>query len=212
MSLWRPSPDEERWLEVAARLGAAVPRDAVAAAHRRLAQHRPARAHRALRAGARGGRARCSGSSVSGTTSTLLAAGLISAGAAEWLTVGKRLHASGIEEGLCVAGFLMIGAWIVTLFEPRYGLIEARFPTLVLIAAGGAAGLRLLNPFVTTCAVLAFVNWVGSSRGRARARPVRWHRHGGSSSSAAPSRRLRSHWAHASTAGRRTTACSTGWS
>ena len=30
MSRWRPSPDEERWLEVASELGAAVPRAAVA--------------------------------------------------------------------------------------------------------------------------------------------------------------------------------------
>jgi hypothetical protein len=33
----------------------------------------------------------------------------------------------------------------------------------VMIAAAGAAGLRLLNPFVTTCAALALVNWVGST-------------------------------------------------
>ncbi len=94
---------------------------------------------------------------------TLLVAGLVAALAAEWLTVARRLHASGIEEGLCVAGFLMIGAWITTLIAPRSGFAGGTVETLVLIAAVGAAGLRLLNPLVTTCAVIAFVYWVGST-------------------------------------------------
>jgi hypothetical protein len=34
---------------------------------------------------------------------------------------------------------------------------------LVLIAAALAAGLRRLNPLVTTCAVIAFVHWIGST-------------------------------------------------
>jgi hypothetical protein len=80
----------------------------------------------------------------------LLLAGLIAALVAEWLTVEKSLHASGIEEGLCLAGFLLIGAWITT-------------DELVLIAAAGAAGLRRLNPVVTTCAAIALVSWVAST-------------------------------------------------
>jgi len=40
---------------------------------------------------------------------------------------------------------------------------EGKVATLVLIAAAGAAGLRLLNPVVTTCAVLALVSWVAST-------------------------------------------------
>ncbi len=35
---------------------------------------------------------------------TLLISGLVAAFAAEWLVRAKRLFASGIEEGLCVAG------------------------------------------------------------------------------------------------------------
>ena len=34
---------------------------------------------------------------------------------------------------------------------------------LLLIVAGGAAGMRRLNPFVTTCAAIALVSWVGST-------------------------------------------------
>jgi hypothetical protein len=165
MSRWRPTPDEERWLEVAARLGA-VARDALA-----------------QRAGgwrSTGPLARIAlfvlglvaaglvlgilefGVPVLDLGATALLAGLIAAAAAEWLAVGKRLHASGIEEGLCVAGFLLIGAWIVTLIEPE-DYMTARAATLVMIAAGLAAGLRLLNPFVTACAVVAFVNWVDTT-------------------------------------------------
>ena len=57
----------------------------------------------------------------------------------------------------------MIGAWITTLIAPRAGFAGGSVETLVLIAAVGAAGLRLLNPLVTTCAVIAFVYWVGST-------------------------------------------------
>ena len=93
----------------------------------------------------------------------MLIAGLGAALAAEWLTVAKRLHASGVEEGLCVAGSLMIGAWLTTVIAPGSGFAGGTVETLVLIAAVGAAGLRLLNPLVTTCAVIAFVYWVGST-------------------------------------------------
>ena len=57
----------------------------------------------------------------------------------------------------------MIGAWITTVIAPRSGFAGGTVETLVLIAAVGAAGLRLLNPLVTTCAVIAFVYWVGST-------------------------------------------------
>ena len=98
-----------------------------------------------------------------GSKANLLVAGLIAALAAEWLIVSKRLHASGIEEGLCVAGFLLIGAWITTLIEGGPRFAGGSVDTLVLIAAVAAAGLRLLNPLVTTGAVLAFVYWAGST-------------------------------------------------
>jgi len=162
VSRWRPSPDEERWLEVASDLGAAVPRAAVAERTGGWRNTGPL-ARVALFVLGLIAAVLLFGIIGVGSKANLLVAGLIAAVAAEWLTVEKRLHASGIEEGLCVAGFLLIGAWITTLFEggPRFagGSVE----TLVLIAAVAAAGLRLLNPLVTTGAVLAFVDWAGST-------------------------------------------------
>ena len=159
---WRPSPAEERWLEVESRLGAAVTRAVVAeraggwrstGPFARIALFVLGLVAAALVLGILGFR----------DETTLLVAGVIAALAAEWLTVAKRLHASGVEEGLCVAGFLLIGAWITTLVAPRPGFAGGTVETLVLIAAAGAAGLRLLNPLVTTCAVIGFVYWVGST-------------------------------------------------
>jgi len=161
-SRWRPSPEEERWLEVESRFGAAVPRADVAERTggwrstgplARIALFVLGFVAAALMIGVLGFR----------NETTLLVAGLIAALAAEWLAVERRLHASGVEEGLCVAGFLMIGAWITTLIAPRSGFAGGTVETLVLIAAVGAAGLRLLNPLVTTGAVIAFVYWVGST-------------------------------------------------
>lgn len=159
---WRPSPEEERWLEVGSRLGAAVP-SAVMAERTggwrstgplaRIALFLLGLVAAALLLGILGFR----------DETTLLIAGLGAALAAEWLIVERRLHASGVEEGLCVAGFLMIGAWITTLIVPPAGFAGDTVETLVLIAAVGAAGLRLLNPLVTTCAVIGFVYWVGST-------------------------------------------------
>jgi len=162
MSHWRPSPDEERWLEVAEQLGAAVPRDAVAKRAGGWRSTGPL-ARIALFVLGLVAAALTLGILRLGTEITVLFAGLITAGAAEWLKVGKRLHASGIEEGLGVAGFLMVAAWFTTLMEPPMNVGPGTAATLVLIAAAGAAGLRLLNPFVTTCAVVAFVSWVDST-------------------------------------------------
>ena len=162
MSRWRPSPDEERWLEVASELGAAVPQGSVAGRTggwrstgllARIALFVLGLVAAALLFGILG----------VGSKANLLVAGLIAALAAEWLIVSKRLHASGIEEGLCVAGFLLIGAWVTTLIEGGPRFAGGSVDTLVLIAAVAAAGLRLLNPLVTTGAVLVFVYWAGST-------------------------------------------------
>jgi hypothetical protein len=162
MSRWRPTPAEERWLEVASGLGAALPLDSLAARTggwrgtgllARVALFLLGAVAAALLFGILG----------FGNRVNLLIAGLIAVLVAEWLTVQRRLHASGIEEGLSVAGFLLVGAWITTLIGPEADFIGGTPHTLVLIAAAGAAGLRRLNPLVTTCAVLAFVHWVGST-------------------------------------------------
>jgi hypothetical protein len=158
---WRPTPDEERWLGLAAKLGAVVPQ-AVSAERTggwrstgllaRAALFLLGLVAGALLLGLLGFR----------NETTLLIAGLLAALAAEWLIVTRRLFASGIEEGLCVAGYLLVAWWITTLIPPMADSVTEHIAALVLIAAAGAAGLRLLNPLVTTCAMLAFVHWVGS--------------------------------------------------
>jgi len=167
VSRWRPSPSEERWLEVASRLSGAIPRDTVTGraggwrstgSLARIALFVLGLIAAALMFGILG----------FSNESMLLFAGLIAAAAAEWLKAGKRLHASGIEEGLCVAGFLMVGVWITTILDPPMDFSDGKLVTLLPIAAVGLAGLRLLNPFVTTGAAIAFVDWAGST-GAARA-------------------------------------------
>ena len=211
MSRWRPTPAEERWLDVVSELGTELPRDFLIARTggwrstgllARFALFVLGFVAAALLVGILG----------LGDHVNLLIAGLIAVLVAEWLTVGRRLHASGIEEGLGVAGFLLIGAWITTLIGPEVEFIGGTPHTLVLIAAAGAAGLRRLNPLVTTCAVLVFVHWAGSTTAAhaldAGDRPRSRQR----SPSAARSQRSRSRWVRGSSAVRRTTACSTGWS
>jgi hypothetical protein len=78
--------------------------------------------------------------------------GLVSIAAAEWLMLRRRHFASGIEEALEVAGLTMLAyeCW------SRAGgneYLGARF----LCVALAIAGLRLLNPLLTTLAVLALV-------------------------------------------------------
>ena len=167
MSRWRPSPGEERWLEVASRLGGAIPRDTVTGraggwrstgSLARIALFVLGLVAATLTFGILG----------FGEQGMLLAAGVIAVGAAEWLKVRKRLHASGIEEGLCVAGSLMIAGWITLHLDRPMHYGDGGLVTLVPIAAVALAGLRLLNPFVTTCAAIAFVDWAGST-GVARA-------------------------------------------
>ena len=162
MSSFRPSPEEERWLEVAARLGAAVPREVVAERAGGWRSTGPL-ARIALFVLGLVAAVLVLGILGFGEEIELLVAGLVVAASAEWLKAGKRLHASGIEEGLCVAGFLMVAGWFTTLMQPEVNFAEGRLATLVLIVAAGAAGLRLLNPFVTTCAAIALVNWVNST-------------------------------------------------
>ncbi len=164
MSRWRPTPAEERWLEVASGLGAALPNADLAA---RTGGWRGTGllARVALFVLGAVAAALLFGILILGFGNrvNLLIAGLIAVLVAEWLSVHKRLHASGIEEGLSVAGFLLIGAWITTLIGPEADFVGGTPHMLVLIAAAGAAGLRRLNPLVTTCAVLALVHWVGST-------------------------------------------------
>lgn len=162
MSRWRPSPDEERWLEVASQLGSAVP--AAALAERTGGWRRTGHVARiALFALGFVAAALLFGILGFGSETMLLVAGLTAALAAEWLTVRKQLFASGIEEGLTVAGFLMVGLWIAVELLPSPDRGGTTLHELVVLAAVGAAGLRRLNAFVTTCAVIGFVYWVDST-------------------------------------------------
>lgn len=82
----------------------------------------------------------------------LVTAGLVSIAVAEWLILARRHFWSGIEEALEIAGLTMLA------FEcwSRMGWSAAAGERF-LCAALGVAGLRLLNPLVTTMAVLALV-------------------------------------------------------
>ena len=162
MSRWRPSPDEERWLAVASGLGAAAPREEIEA---RTGGWRSTGPLARIALFALGLLAAVLLYGVLGFSGqdTLLVAGLVATLAAEWLTVRKRLFASGIEEGLTLGGFLMIGLWFALTVAPEPRLFNASFHELVLVCAVGAAGLRRLNPFVTTCAAIALLQWVGST-------------------------------------------------
>ncbi|MCJ7453469.1 MAG: hypothetical protein MUO39_13495, partial [Steroidobacteraceae bacterium] len=162
MSRWRPSPGEERWLEVASRLGGAIPRDALAE-HTGGWRSTGPLARAALFVLGFIAAVLLFGILGFSSETTALVAGLLAAGVAEWLTVRKRLHASGIEEGLCIAGFLLIGAWAASQAAEALGSPIYESARIILAVAAGAAGLRLLNPFVTTCAVIALIDWLGST-------------------------------------------------
>jgi hypothetical protein len=162
VSRWRPSPGEERWLEVASRLGGAIPRDALAKQSGGWRSTGPL-ARAALFVLGFAAAVLLFGILGFSSETTALIAGLIAAGVAEWLTVRKRLHASGIEEGLCVAGLLLVGVWVSMRISETLGIPEYEPARIVLAVAAGLAGLRLLNPFVTTCAVIALIDWLNST-------------------------------------------------
>jgi len=162
MSRWRPSPGEERWLTVAAELGAVVPRSLLA---ERAGAWRSTGPLARIALFVLGHLAATLLLGILGFSNEamLLAAGLVAVLTAEWLKVQMHLHASGVEEALGVSGFLMIGFWLSLRIVPASELGGSSFHVLALILAGGAAGLRYLNPFVTTCAAIAFVYWLGST-------------------------------------------------
>ena len=157
----RPTPQEERWLAVASALGAnAAPADVTARTGGWRSTGLIARIAMfflgLLAVGLIGGIFGLGG------TTAMLIAGLVAAFAAESLARGKRLFASGIEEGLCLGGWMLLAGWALTLIDSFGVAAESFFPP-ILIGAAAAAGLRLLNPFITTMAALAFVRWAGWS-------------------------------------------------
>jgi hypothetical protein len=163
VSAWRPSPDEERWLETAARLRGALVADLAA---ERTGGWRSAGLVARIALFVLGLVAAALTLAVLGFDhdSMLLVAGLVAAGAAEWLKVGKRLHASGIEEGLCIGGYLMIGIWIAGRIGAFPGSADLDLLLLCVGVATGAAAFRLLNPFLATCAALALIERLDSTQ------------------------------------------------
>ncbi len=162
MSLWRPTPDEERWLEVEARLRGSIARGAVGsrAGGWRITGPFARLALFVLGVLAAGLTTAILGL---GDEESLLAAGLIAAVTAEWLKVGRRLQASGIEEGLCAAGYLLLGLWLVSKTHGLLGVSGFSGWSLAAVVAGAAAGFRVLNPLLTTLAAVVFLDWFGST-------------------------------------------------
>lgn len=162
MIQWRPTHDEERWLAVTAELGAAVARAPLAGRTGGWRSTGPL-ARIALFALGFVAAALLFGVLGFGSETMLLIAGVAATLAAEWLTVQKRLYASGIEEGLTVAGSLMIGLWIAVEILPAPDGGDTSPQALVPVVALAAAGLRRLNAFVTACAVVGFVYWIDAT-------------------------------------------------
>ena len=147
---FRPTPQQERWIRVAARLG--VRRDT------------PWLADRCGGWTAATTIARCTffalGLLAAGLTAAILGlihvpgylfiTGLVAIVAAEWLILDKHLFGAGIEEALEVSGLLMIALQIV---DPFFSSSAVRAPLLIALAFA-VAGFRLLNPlFITLSAV-----------------------------------------------------------
>lgn len=160
MTGWRPSPDEERWLDVAAQVAGDVPREALLERTGGWRTTGPL-ARIALFAMGVVAALLLYGTFGFGGRLGLFLAGSITLVAAERLSATKRLHASGIEEGLCVAGAMILAVWVILMVGPDSSFVQGPFVWLLPIVTAAAAGLRLLNPFVVTCAVLGLVSWVG---------------------------------------------------
>jgi len=91
-------------------------------------------------------------------------AGLVLLGIAEWLILGRRLFGTGIEEALEVAGVLLV------VFQFIDGRGDPEFVRGAAFVAGALlySGLRLLNPLFTTLGTLALVFVVGVRLGHGR--------------------------------------------
>jgi hypothetical protein len=148
---FRPTPQQERWMRVAARLG--LRRDKLWLADRCGGWTAATTI------------ARCAffafGLFAAGLTAAifglihvpgyLFITGLVAVAAAEWLILDKHLFGAGIEEALEVSGLLMIALQIVDPFVNSSGV---RAPLLIALAFA-VAGFRLLNPLFITLSVVA---------------------------------------------------------
>jgi hypothetical protein len=155
---FRPAPQEERWIQVAARLG--------------LRRDTPGMAERCGDWTAAPTLARCAffalGALAAGLTAVifnlshvpayLFIAGLGLVAAGEWLILKRHLFGAGIEEALDVAGWGLMTLQIADPFTDSSGVHSA----LLIALALGLVGLRLLNPLITTLSVLALSSAIDS--------------------------------------------------
>lgn len=161
MSGWLPTAEEERWLVLGARLRGLLPADAL---RERAGGWRGTGPFARIALFVLGMLA--AGLLVAlfgfGTVELALFAGLVAIGAAEFLKLSKRLHGGGFEEGLWVTGALMITLWIAYHLD-NAGLGDSTVYWIAAIVALFVAGLRLLSPFLVTCAALAFIDWLATT-------------------------------------------------
>jgi hypothetical protein len=150
---WRPTPGEERWLAAASRLRVPADRGELATLTggwrvtgplARVALFALGVVAAGLAWGLLGEQAGLG----------LLGSGLAVLGAGEWLIRARRLHASGVEEGLIVAAVVMIALWVVDAASAEAWAV----PTLAFACL--LVGVRLLNPLLTTLAAFVCVAWL----------------------------------------------------
>ena len=160
MIIARPTATEERWIELAARLRGALDPAALAG---RDGDWRTARPYARAALFVAGVAATLLMAGIIGIDDqdSLLAAAVLSLLAAEWLIRSRRLHASGIEEGLAIAAAVMLAAWVSAKWVP--GWVQPLTPDPLLLLAGiavGIAGVRICNPLATAGSMLLLVGWV----------------------------------------------------
>jgi hypothetical protein len=152
MTRWRPTIDEERWLAVASRLRRRADEGELAARTggwrvtgplARVALFVLGLVAAALAWGLLG---------VQGGLG-VISSGLVVLVAGEWLIRSRRLHASGVEEGLIVAAVGLLLVRLLTWVSDDLAL-----PALILALL--LAGLRLLNSLLTTLAAFVLVGWL----------------------------------------------------
>jgi hypothetical protein len=79
-----------------------------------------------------------------------LVAGAAAVATAEWLIARRRLHASGIEEMLWAAGSVLVVIGVLDVI----GVVRNHTGLAIVAATLCIAGLRLLNPLLTTAALV----------------------------------------------------------
>ena len=160
MILARPTAAEERWIELAVRLRGALDPAALAG---RAGDWRTARpyARAALFVAGVAATLLIAGMVGIDDQDSLLASAVISLLSAEWLIRSRRLHASGIEEGLAIAAAVMLAAWVSAKWVPGWAQAFAPDPLLLLAGiAVGIAGARIGNPLATAGSMLLLVGWI----------------------------------------------------